>query len=337
MAEVKFSDFPIDTTPSLTNIVVGLSSGDNAGFTLQTINDLFQEGVAGDPLPAGSPTKVMYYNPVTNKWGASSTLITDGFVLGVGNTEIATNALVNIEDYDDAYDFLLNAYTKTAGDVITKTLTYTNRGILFVAEGSIPTNIDNPTNAMTYGMWIEKGIVAQENLYLNNINGSGVKFGDINGTTGLFDEQASIYSSSDFIGVKAKTISIVDDTGVDYIQYSYNGTVRSSNSMFYKIQTWHNLSSAQSGGILLSTNAIGSDSPDASIRSALHIGGNNSGNTNMITVSLDPDINSHDDSLIVLQVDKDGKIFGRFPSIVGDAPAGALLQLYVEGGVVKAG
>jgi hypothetical protein len=153
--EYKFSMFNPITAPSLTDEVAGLSGGENSRTTLDKIRLLFEANVVDvDPLPAGEPARVMYVNPATGEWGASLSFVTDGYVVSIGNQTPSEQILLNIESYDDGYDFLINAYTKTSGDLVDKALVYSNRGVLMVTEGSVPTNIDNPTASAMDGGWV---------------------------------------------------------------------------------------------------------------------------------------------------------------------------------------
>lgn len=255
MAETKFSEFTPKTSPSLSDQVVGLSSADNARYTLQSIYDLFQAQIVdSDPLPVGYPAKVMYFDPDDSKWGASSTVVTDGNVLSIGNLTPQSDTLVNIESYDDSYNLLLNAYTKTSGDAITKTLAYTNRGLLCVTDGGVPANIDTPTNTMNYGMWVEKGIVAHGNIYVNAINDSKVNFGDINGVNGAFSEKANInynnigdylsmtIKGNDFLRLKSNSLADIFTLGSTSPIFLMGHNIASADSTSNTTQTLFNVS-----------------------------------------------------------------------------------------------
>lgn len=332
MAEVKFSEFDPVALPSLSDQVVGLSGGENARYTLQVIGDLLQEGVSGDQLPAGSPTKVMYFNPATNKWGASTSFVTDGFVVSIGNLTPQSDTLLNIESYDDAYNNLINAYTKNSGDFVTKGMMYTNRGILFVTEGAIPSNIDTPTNAGTYGLWVEKGIVSQEHIYMNTTVDSQIKFGDISGVDGFFSESGAISSQSGEMVLKS---DITHFKRIDGDSYGYFVTYESLTKAFVT----SNLQAYTLGSI--KSTALGCESPSSSIssgvRSALHVGnGDASALTSLVTVALDGNLDGGFNSAnMIFKIDTAGKIYMKLPTSAGGSPTGALLQLWNDGGTLK--
>jgi len=328
MANEKFSQFDTEN-PALTDFIVGLHAGDNAKFTVQSISDLIQGQIVDvDPLPSGTYAKVMYYTG-TN-WGATNTLQTDGYTLSIGESVPAGESQISVLNTDNEYSYLFNLNNVVSSAQV-GTMAFTKQNMLHVTSGGIPSNIDRIENNGIYSAYFEKGVIAHEHLFLNNLNGSMIKFGDVNATTGAFTQEASIFSGSDSISVKAKTVTSVDDSGIDFEQWTVDGSIRRANSCFFKIQKWHNILSAQSGGIILSTNALGSSSPDTSIRSALHIGGNNGGNTNLMSLSLSPNLVGHDDTQLFLVADKTGKIFMRLPTTAGSAPSGSLLQVIVDG------
>jgi hypothetical protein len=329
----RISELPTLTSWDKTDLLTGLKSADNANISIGELSDIVQADIDTlDPRPPATFAKVMYYDG--SKWGASQTFVTDGNLVGIGISAPTGTSQLELKS-NGTSDYMLNLYKKDGSDFTIKNMLYSEYGILHVTEsGPI---FDTSTASLTYGLIVEKGIVAQKDIFLDNDNASKLKFGQHSGADGTFTEAASIYSSANYLGVKSKTIELIDNAGIKYIGYTNDGPIRTSNSMFFKLQTWHDTGSPQSGGIVLSSNTISSTAPDDSVKSALHIGGNNAGNENMITISLDPNVVGHTDTQIVLKIDKDGKIFGRFPTVVGNNPSGTLLQLYNDGGSLKLG
>lgn len=331
----RLSDITTETGWAGSDILTGLKSGENKNITITELTTMVIDNVdTVDTLPPSTYAKVMYKGPVS--WGASSLFVTDGSIVGIGLT--APNGGHQLEiQYDGTANNLLNMYKKDISDAVVKNITYSKTGILFIVDSSVPANIDSDSNANTYSSYFHKGIIANDDVFLNNANNSALKFGAFDIVTGVFTETSSVYGATDYLGLKAKIVETLDDTGTKYIGFTKNGTLRTSNSMFFSVQTWHDTSIAQSGGIILGSNALSSTIPDASVRSSLHIGGANAGVDNMLTLSLDDANVAHDDTLLLLKVDKTGKIFGRFPTAVGGVPSGALLQLYNDGGILKLG
>lgn len=334
--EEKFSEFTPQDTPSLSDEVVGLSGGDNARFTLDAINELFQAQITEvSPLPAGSPASVMYYDEDTTKWGASSNVKTDGNVLAIGKNTVNESSLLDIENYNDSYDLLINAYTKNASDEIKKLLAYTNNGIFFVTEGSVPANIDLPYNSASYGMFVEKQIIANGGIVLKDDGDSRIQFGEINGIDGSFTPSGTMYGISGVMKhISTAHVTYIESENNNNImtRCSLNGTAnlkRFDIGSDYPIQNWNALVGSNHGTIW------GMESIEAN---SSYIGkvsiGKKSGGAYMTIADAETPA-SVGPSNLILFVDPSGKICMKLPITAGGSPTGVLKQLWNDGGVLK--
>lgn len=331
MAEKKVSEIT-SQDPAFADIVTGLQSGDNANFTLQSIYDLFQSVIGDvDPLPSGTPAKVMYYD--SGSWGASNEFVTDGTSVTIGQSTPDATAQLAVRDTGLSPKNYTTASINSKGSNV-----HTKHGISFFTLNGVSDNINQLSNEGVYrALFGDGATIFKDDVLIDTNTTNAIRFGIFDAITGNFTESAHMIYESSSLSLKSKTLQRYDDNDLKYDEYTRSGNNRTYNSFFYSIQQWHDTTIAQSGGVYLSANAITSTAPDSSIRSSLHIGGATSGKTNLISVSLDDNISGHDDTQIVLKIGTDGKIYGRFPTTAGDVPSGALLQLYNDGGILKLG
>lgn len=331
--EKKFSEFTLDNSPAFIDQIVGLKGGDNSRTTLQSIYDLFQSVIGDvDPLPSGTYAKVMYYGG-TN-WGASNEFVTDGTAVTIGQATPDATAQLSVRDEGGSPKDYTTASINSNGSNV-----HTKHGISFFTQNGAVDNINQSSHIGQYRAYFSDGdtIFKGSDILIDKDSSNAIRFGVFDAITGNFTESAHMIYQSNALSSKSKTFQRYDDNDIKYDEYTRDGNNRTYNALFYSIQQWHDTTIAQSGGIYLSANAITSTPPDSSIRSSLHIGGAASGKTNLMSVSLDDNIASHDDTQIVLKIGTDGKIYGRFPTVAGNTPSGALLQLYNDGGVLKLG
>lgn len=336
MAEYKFSDFAPNSSPTGVDELVGLSGGDNARFTLSVLSDFFQSQISTvDPLPAGTPAKVMYFNADTNEWGASINFVTDGYVVGIGNQTPAEDTLLNIENYDDTYNSLLNVYNKNSSDVITKMVNYSKFGIFYISEGSVPANIDSADRANDYGLYVEKGIVAGNDIFMNNASDSQIRFADIDVTTGEATDRGVILQDTSQLSIMAETVAIKNLANT--ATYALGYTIGSGTTVLYSGNMQCYTKGSQKG-VVLGTEFV-ADVFSTEVKSALHIGNADASDlTNMFTIALDSNMDSgFSNANLILKIGMDGKIYMKLPTSLGGSPTGSLLQLWNDSGTLKVG
>lgn len=186
----RLSDITTETGWAGSDILTGLKSGDNKNITITELTAMVIDNVdTVDPLPPGTYAKVMYKGPVS--WGASSLFVTDGSIVGIGLTEPSGGHQLEIK-YNGTAQNLLNIYKNDISDAQIKGLAYSNTGILFLSDSGIPANIDSDSNANTYSSYFQRGIIANDDVFLNIDNNSALKFGSFNVLNGAFSENGFI-------------------------------------------------------------------------------------------------------------------------------------------------
>lgn len=335
--EYKFSDFDPINSPSDNHRLVGYFGSDNTSYTLSVLGDFFQSRVAVvEPLPAGTPTKVMYFNPNTNKWGSSTSVNTDGFVVNIGSTEPVSDTLLDIENNDNAYNSLINAYNRNASDEVVKLLNYSKFGILHVTDGSIPANIDSEDRAFEYGMFVEKSIMAG-GLVMENDGNKRIQWGSVDETDGSLTPTSTIYANDTAL----KNIAL---THLTYISTETNSNIITRASLNAtanlkrfdigsgsEIQNWNSLAGGAHGTIW------GMNSIEGSSNFLGKVGIGNKGGGAYISIGATENPADINLTNMIFAIDPDGKIIVRLPITVGGAVTGPILHLYNDGGILKLG
>lgn len=331
----RLSELDTLTGWALSDTLTGLRSGDNANITLETLSDIIQGDIDDlSPLPDGTPAKVMYYG--SSAWGASQTFITDGNNVGIGVNTLSPVAQFQLKS-DPAKDIASLWYITDEMDSTTKLMAYSKYGIMHITDSGIYSNIDTEDNAISYGLFVEKGIVAKEHIFLDSL--SRIRFGAINGTTGAFTDESIIRSQSNtlrsisaghytYIGTEtAANLTTKIGTNVSVNMKKFD--IGASND----IQNWTLITSAPTAhGTAWGMSEVGGLTANLAKVSV----GNRSGGS-YVTVANTDNPGLMDGTNIIFQIDGDGKIFMRLPTTVGGALGASMLQVYNDGGTLKVG
>lgn len=216
----RLSELTTETGWAGSDILTGLKSGDNKNITITELTTMVIDNVETvDPLPPGTYAKVMYKG--VTSWGASTSFVTDGNIVGIGLS--APNGGHQLEiKYNGTAQNLLNAYKKDLSDAQVKGLSYSSTGIFFVVDTGIPANIDSNSNANTYSSYFEKGVIGNEHIFMNNGNTSALRFGTFHGTTGVFTESGKVDMASDAVQIRALEF-VMQSSANEYIRTGLRG------------------------------------------------------------------------------------------------------------------
>lgn len=317
----------------LDDVLTGLQDGVNQNITLETLSNIIQGDIDDlSPLPDGTPAKVMYYG--SSAWGASQSFITDGNNVGIGVNTLSPVAQFQLKS-DPSKDIASLWYITDEMDLTTKLMAYTKYGIMHITDSGIYSNIDTEDNASTYGLFVEKGIVAKEHLFLDSL--SRIRFGAINGTTGAFTDESVIRSQSNILRsispshytyVGSETASnLTTKIGTNVSVNMKKFDIGASND----IQNWTLISSsATQHGTAWGMSELGGLSSNLSKVTI----GNRSGLPYLAVADTDSSITT---SNLILFISDTGGIFMRLPTTVGGALGATILQLYNDSGTLKVG
>lgn len=216
----RLSELTTETGWAGSDILTGLKSGENKNITITELTTMVISNVETvDPLPTGTYAKVMYKG--VTSWGASTSFVTDGNIVGIGLSTPNGGHQLEIK-YDGTAQNLVNAYKQDISDATIKTLAYSSAGILFICDSSIPANIDSDSNANTYSAYFHKGIIGNDDVFMNNANTSGLKFGTFDISTGVFTESGKVDMASDAVQIRALEF-VMQSSANEYIRTGLRG------------------------------------------------------------------------------------------------------------------